>query len=244
MMANSKIEWTNKSWNPVTGCSKVSEGCKHCYAEVMARRLKAMGQIKYSNGFHVTTHEESLIEPLKWHKPQMIFVCSMGDLFHEKVPDDFIDRVMKTIEKTPQHRYQLLTKRADRMAVYFSNHPIPHNAWLGVTVECKSSIPRIDLIRKLNASVKFLSCEPLVEDLGKMNLDGINWIIVGGESGMQARPMKEDWALNVKQQAATMNIPFFFKQWGTWGADGIKRNKHVNGKLLQGKIIQELPKFE
>lgn len=167
MMANSKIEWTNKSWNPVTGCSKVSEGCKHCYAEVMARRLKAMGQIKYSNGFHVTTHEESLNEPLKWHKPQMIFVCSMGDLFHEKVPDDFIDRVMKTIEKTPQHRYQLLTKRADRMAVYFSNHPIPHNAWLGVTVECKSSIPRIDLIRKLNASVKFLSCEPLVEDLGK-----------------------------------------------------------------------------
>lgn len=244
MMANSKIEWTNKSWNPVTGCSKVSEGCKHCYAEVMARRLKAMGQIKYSNGFHVTTHEESLIEPLKWHKPQMIFVCSMGDLFHEKVPDDFIDRVMKTIEKTPQHRYQLLTKRADRMAVYFSNHPIPHNAWLGVTVECKSSIPRIDLIRKLNASVKFLSCEPLVEDLGKMNLDGINWIIVGGESGMQARPMKEDWALNVKQQAETMKIPFFFKQWGTWGADGIKRNKHVNGKLLQGKIIQELPKFE
>ena len=186
-MANSKIEWTNKSWNPVTGCSKVSEGCKHCYAEVMARRLKAMGQIKYSNGFHVTTHEESLIEPLKWHKPQMIFVCSMGDLFHEKVPDDFIDRVMKTIEKTPQHRYQLLTKRADRMAVYFSNHPIPHNAWLGVTVECKSSKPRIDLIRKLNASVKFLSCEPLVEDLGKINLDGINWIIVGGESGMQAR---------------------------------------------------------
>lgn len=244
MMANSKIEWTNKSWNPVTGCSKVSEGCKHCYAEVMARRLKAMGQIKYSNGFHVTTHEESLIEPLKWHKPQMIFVCSMGDLFHEKVPDDFIDRVMKTIEKTPQHRYQLLTKRADRMAVYFSNHPIPHNAWLGVTVECKSSKPRIDLIRKLNASVKFLSCEPLVEDLGKMNLDGINWIIVGGESGMQARPMKEDWALNVKQQAETMNIPIFFKQWGTWGADGIKRNKHVNGKLLQGKIIQELPKFE
>lgn len=244
MMANSKIEWTNKSWNPVTGCSKVSEGCKHCYAEVMARRLKAMGQIKYSNGFHVTTHEESLIEPLKWHKPQMIFVCSMGDLFHEKVPDDFIDRVMKTIEKTPQHRYQLLTKRADRMAVYFSNHPIPHNAWHGVTVECKSSIPRIDLIRNLNASVKFLSCEPLVEDLGKMDLDGINWIIVGGESGMQARPMKEDWALNVKQQAETMNIPFFFKQWGTWGADGIKRNKHVNGKLLQGKIIQELPKFE
>jgi len=243
-MANSKIEWTNKSWNPVTGCSKVSEGCRHCYAEVMARRLKAMGQIKYENGFQVTTHEESLMEPFKWHKPQMIFVCSMGDLFHEKVPDVFIDKVMDTIEKTPQHRYQLLTKRAERMTKYFSNHPIPHNAWLGVTVECKSSIKRIDFIRNLDASVKFLSCEPLVEDLGCIDLTGINWIIVGGESGMQARPMKEKWALNVKQQAENMNIPFFFKQWGTWGADGIKRNKHVNGKLLEGKIIQELPKFK
>lgn len=242
-MANSKIEWTNKSWNPVTGCSKVSEGCKHCYAEVMSRRLKAMGQIKYSNGFKVTTHEECLSEPLSWHKPQMVFVCSMGDLFHKDVSDAFIDKVMETIQKTPQHRYQILTKRAERMSDYFAKHPIPNNAWLGVTVECKSSKYRIDLIRTLNAAVKFLSCEPLVEDLGKMNLTGINWIIVGGESGMQARPMKEKWALNVKQQADEMNIPFFFKQWGTWGADGIRRNKHVNGKLLEGKIIQELPNY-
>lgn len=243
-MANSKIEWTNKSWNPVTGCSKVSEGCRHCYAEVMVRRLKAMGQTKYSNGFQVTTHEECLKEPLSWSKPQMIFVCSMGDLFHEQVSDSFIDKVMETIEKTPQHRYQLLTKRAERMATYFSNHSIPHNAWIGVTVECKSSIKRIDFIRNINATVRFLSCEPLVEDLGNMDLTGINWIIVGGESGMQARPMKEEWALNVKRQAENMNIPFFFKQWGTWGADGIKRNKHVNGKLLEGKIIQELPNFK
>lgn len=243
-MANSKIEWTNKSWNPVTGCSKVSEGCRHCYAEVMARRLKAMGQTKYNNGFQVTTHKECLKEPLSWNKPQMIFVCSMGDLFHEQVSDAFIDKVMETIEKTPQHRYQLLTKRAERMALYFSNHPIPHNAWIGVTVECKSSIKRIDFIRNINASVRFLSCEPLVEDLGNMDLTGINWIIVGGESGMQARPMKMEWALNVKRQAEKLNIPFFFKQWGTWGADGIKRNKHANGKLLEGKIIQELPNFK
>lgn len=243
-MANSKIEWTNKSWNPVTGCSKVSEGCRHCYAEVMARRLKAMGQAKYNNGFQITTHKECLKEPLSWNKPQMIFVCSMGDLFHEQVSDAFIDKVMETIEKTPQHRYQLLTKRAERMALYFSNHSIPHNAWIGVTVECKSSIKRIDFIRNINATVRFLSCEPLVEDLGNMDLTGINWIIVGGESGMQARPMKMEWALNVKRQAENLNIPFFFKQWGTWGADGIKRNKHANGKLLEGKIIQELPNFK
>lgn len=240
-MANSKIEWTNKSWNPVTGCSKVSEGCRHCYAEVMARRLKAMGQIKYNNGFKVTTHEDCLSEPLKWTKPQMIFVCSMGDLFHDNVPDSFIDKVMETIVATPQHRYQLLTKRAARMAAYFSSRPIPVNAWLGVTVECKSSIPRIDIIRDLDASVKFLSCEPLVEDLGTINLRGIDWIIVGGESGMQGRPMEKEWVQNIQRQAMALNIPFFFKQWGTWGADGIKRNKHANGKFLDGKIIQELP---
>lgn len=240
-MANSKIEWTNKSWNPVTGCSKVSEGCRHCYAEVMARRLKAMGQIKYENGFEVTIHEDCLMEPLKWSKPQMIFVCSMGDLFHDKVPFCFIDEVMKTIDATPQHRFQILTKRAKRMVEYFSSRPIPENAWLGVTVECKSSLSRIDVIRNLNATVKFLSCEPLVEDLGQMNLSNINWIIVGGESGMQARPMKAEWALSIKRQAEASNIPFFFKQWGTWGADGVKRNKHVNGKLLEGKVIQQLP---
>lgn len=241
-MANSKIEWTNKSWNPVTGCSKVSEGCRHCYAEVMSRRLKAMGQTKYNKGFMVATHEECLFEPFKWAKPQMIFVCSMGDLFHADVPDSFIDKVMETINSTPQHRYQLLTKRAERMAIYFSCHPIPNNAWLGVTVECRSSISRIDKIRNLKANVKFLSCEPLVEDLGQLNLKGIDWIIVGGESGMQARPMKKEWALNIKKQAVALKIPFFFKQWGTWGADGIKRNKHENGKLLDERVIQELPK--
>lgn len=240
-MANSKIEWTNKSWNPVTGCSRVSEGCRHCYAEVMARRLKAMGQVKYMNGFKVTTHSECLTEPFKWAKPQMIFVCSMGDLFHDDVPESFIDKVMETIIATPQHRYQLLTKRAERMASYFSTHPIPVNAWLGVTVECKSSISRIDKIRNLEARVKFLSCEPLVEDLGILDLTAIDWIIVGGESGMQARPMEKEWALNIQRQAETLNIPFFFKQWGTWGADGIKRNKHINGKLLEGREIQQLP---
>lgn len=242
-MGNSKIEWTNKSWNPVTGCNKISEGCRHCYAEVMARRLKAMGQNKYKNGFTVTMHEECLEEPKQWIKPQMVFVCSMGDLFHEKVSDLFIDKVMMTIKETPQHRYQLLTKRAERMASYFSSHPIPQNVWLGVTVECKASIPRIDKIRNLDASVKFISCEPLVEDLGKVNFDGINWIIAGGESGMQARPMQKEWVMNILHYAEKSHIPFFFKQWGTWGADGIRRNKHANGKVLDGHIIQQLPDF-
>ncbi len=241
-MAETKIEWTDKTWNPVTGCTKISEGCAHCYAEVMARRLKAMGQEKYRNGFRLTIHEDNLEEPLKWKKSHNIFVCSMGDLFHKEVPFEFIDKVLETIKQTPQHRYQILTKRAERMNEFFSSRAVPQNVWLGVTVEAKSRISRIDCLRGLDAKVKFLSCEPLLEDLGVMNLDGINWIIVGGESGFQARPMKEEWVLNIKQQAAENNISFFFKQWGTWGQDGVKRNKHVNGKLLQGEIIQQMPK--
>ena len=202
-MAETKIEWTDKTWNPVTGCTKKSEGCVHCYAEVMARRLKGMGQVKYKNAFKLTLHPEDLDEPKKWNKSHNIFVCSMGDLFHEDVPIEFVDRVMETIRKTPQHRYQILTKRSE--------------------------------------SVRFLSCEPLLEDLGDMNLDGIDWIIVGGESGTQARPMKEEWVLNVKRQADDADIAFFFKQWGTWSREGVKRNKHVNGKLLEGKVVQNMP---
>lgn len=240
-MAKSKIEWTDKTWNPVTGCTKTSSGCKHCYAEVMARRLKAMHKNKYLNGFQVTEHEEDLQEPKHWKGSYNVFVCSMGDLFHEDVSDAFIDKVMQTIKETPNNRYQLLTKRAERMADYFSSHEIPQNAWLGVTVESIATKFRIDVIRNLAATIKFLSCEPLLEDLGTLNLEGINWIIVGGESGLQARPMKENWAISIKKQAKKAKIPFFFKQWGTWGQDGIKRNKKVNGKLLEGKIIQEMP---
>ena len=165
----------------------------------------------------------------------------MGDLFHEKVPFDFIDRVMETIVATPQHRYQILTKRPERLHEYFTTHDVPQNVWLGTTVESQRNRFRIDYLRGLHAPVRFLSCEPLIEDLGEMDLTGINWVIVGGESGMQARPIKEDWIIGIKNQCEQHHIAFFFKQWGTWGQDGIKRNKHANGKLLQGEIIQQMP---
>lgn len=243
-MSESKIEWTDKTWNPITGCSKKSTGCMHCYAEVMARRLKAMGQEKYANGFAVTLHERCLKEPLTWRGNHNIFVCSMSDIFHEDVPFDFVDKMFNIIKSTPQHRYQILTKRAERMAEYFETRSVPNNVWLGVTVEAQSSRFRIDYLRNLPASVKFLSCEPLVEDLGELDLTGIDWVIVGGESGPQARPMKEEWVLNIMKQVEYQAARFFFKQWGTWGADGIKRNKHANGKLLKGEIIQEMPHIE
>lgn len=243
-MRTTKIEWTDKTWNPITGCSKKSTGCLHCYAEVMARRLKAMGQEKYANGFSVTLHERCLNEPLTWRGNHNIFVCSMSDIFHENVPFEFIDKMFDVIKSTPQHRYQILTKRAERMAEYFGTRSVPNNVWLGVTVEAQSSRFRIDYLRNLPASVKFLSCEPLVEDLGELDLTGIDWIIVGGESGPQARPMKEEWALNIMKQVEAQGARFFFKQWGTWGADGIKRNKHANGKLLKGEIIQEMPHID
>lgn len=240
-MSESKIEWTDKTWNPITGCSKKSTGCQHCYAEVMSRRLKAMGQVKYANGFILTLHEKCLKEPLSWRGSHNIFVCSMSDIFHEEVPFDFIDKMFDIIKKTPQHRYQILTKRAERMAEYFATHEIPENVWIGVTVEAQSSRFRIEHLRNLKATVKFISCEPLVEDLGVLDLTGIDWVIVGGESGPKARPMQESWALNIRQQVEEQGARFFFKQWGTWGADGIKRNKHANGKLLNGEIIQEMP---
>ncbi len=240
-MSESKIEWTDKTWNPITGCSKKSTGCLNCYAEVMSRRLKAMGQAKYSNGFSVTLHEQCLEEPLLWKGTHNIFVCSMSDIFHEEVPFEFVDKMFDIIKCTPQHRYQILTKRAERMAKYFATRDIPSNVWLGVTVEAQSSRFRIDCLRNLSASVKFLSCEPLVEDLGELDLTGIDWVIVGGESGPKARPMQEAWALNIRRQVEEQGARFLFKQWGTWGADGIKRNKQANGKLLKGEVIQEMP---
>ena len=186
-------------------------------------------------------HNNVLDEPIKWKKPHTIFVCSMSDLFHENVPFSFIDKVVETIKSTPQHNYQILTKRANRMAEYFSDKNIPKNAWLGVTVDIASSKSRIDFLRNLNAPIKFLSCEPLLEDLGDMNLDGIDWVIVGGESGAKARPMKEEWVQSIKVQTEKQGSAFFFKQWGTWGSDGIKRNKKANGKLINGKVYQAMP---
>lgn len=240
-MKTTKIEWTDKTWNPITGCSKVSAGCANCYAEVMAKRLCAMGQPKYKNAFKLTLHLGSLEEPLSWKKPHTIFVCSMSDLFHAEVPDSFIDKVIAVIEKTPHHNYQILTKRAERMSQYFSQREIPDNVWLGVTVDVADSKKRIDYLRTLNANIRFLSCEPLLEDLGVLNLENIDWVIVGGESGSKARPMKEEWVISIKKQTEQQGSAFFFKQWGTWGSDGIKRNKKANGKLINGEIYQEMP---
>ena len=240
-MRTTKIEWTERTWNPVTGCTKQSVGCAHCYAETMARRLTSMGMPKYVNGFVPTIHPESLDEPRQWKHGCTIFVCSMSDLFHSDVPFEFIDRVMLTITETPQHRYQLLTKRAERMAEYFATREVPRNAWLGVTVECNSTKPRMDALRAIQTqSVKFLSCQPLLEDLGEMDLTGIDWIIVGGESGPLARPMQPQWVRNLRDQAQAQHTAFFFKQWGTYGADGVKRSKHANGKLLDDKVVQQM----
>ncbi|MCL2805730.1 MAG: phage Gp37/Gp68 family protein [Treponema sp.] len=244
-MKTTKIEWTDRTWNPITGCSKISSGCANCYAEIMARRLKAMGQKKYKDGFTLTLHEECLDEPLTWQKPHTVFVCSMSDIFHKDVPISFINKIMKTIKATPYHRYQLLTKRSERMLEYFKTHDIPQNVWLGVTVEAKEYKKRIDDLRLLkNASIRFLSFEPLLGDLEELNLTNIDWVIVGGESGVSGRQMKKEWILNIKQQCEEQNASFFFKQWGTWGSDGKKRNKQANGKKLDGKIIQNIPEFE
>jgi protein gp37 len=242
-MKTTKIEWTDKTWNPITGCTKLSTGCINCYAECMARRLCAMGQEKYKNGFNVTMHEKVLNEPLSWHNSHTIFVCSMSDIFHENVSFDFIDKIMKTITATPQHKYQLLTKRAQRMAQYFRTRTIPDNVWLGVTVECQQTKNRIDLLRNIPSIIRFLSCEPLLEDLGKLDLTNIDWVIVGGESGKRARQMKEEWVLSIERQAKECGSAFFFKQWGTWGSDGVKRSKHANGKLLKGKVRQAMPEL-
>ena len=244
-MNKTKIEWTEETWNPSTGCNKVSAGCKNCYAETMAIRLKAMGAPGYDNGFEFSMMPERLKQPLKKKKPTKYFVNSMSDLFHEQMPDKFLDDIFEVIEQTPQHIYQILTKREDRMFEYLVNKTIPKNIWLGATVENrKDGLPRIDKLRSLDASIKFLSVEPLLEDLGKINLSGIDWVIVGGESGPKARPMKPEWAKNVRKQCKEQNAAFFFKQWGAWGEDGVKRNKKSNGRLLSGKEWNEYPNLK
>ncbi|MCT4637371.1 MAG: phage Gp37/Gp68 family protein [Bacteroidales bacterium] len=237
-----RIEWTEATWNPTSGCTKISSGCKNCYAEVMAQRLRAMRTVGYENGFEFNIVPSRLNEPLKKKKSTVYFVNSMSDIFHERMPLDYLDKIFSIIEATPQHTYQILTKRADRMYDYFLRNRIPSNVWLGVTVENKSQgVPRIDKLRSLQAKVLFLSIEPLLEDLGSINLENIDWVIVGGESGNRARPMDIKWVLNIKEQCENGNVAFFFKQWGTWGADKIKRNKKLNGKELNGRIWHQYP---
>lgn len=239
---NSKIEWTEQTWNPTTGCSKISPGCKHCYAEIMARRLQAMGAAGYKNGFKLALHPNRITQPLDRRKPTVYFVNSMSDLFHRDIPDHFLDQVFSVIERTPQHTYQILTKRAERLPKYFATRRCPSNVWLGVSVEDrKYGVPRIDYLRRVKAPIRFLSIEPLLEDLGKINLSGIHWIIVGGESGPKARPMEENWVENIKRQADKNGVAFFFKQWGGWGADGIKRHKKANGRIFKGRTWNAYP---
>lgn len=242
MATATTIEWTEETWNPVTGCSKVSAGCANCYVETMARRLQAMGAPGYENGFDLTLLPERLKQPLSKKKPTRFFVNSMSDLFHENVPDEFLDDVFAVMRQTPQHTYQILTKRAYRLPQYCGSTTLPANIWLGVTVEDRESgIPRIDHLRKVNAAIRFLSVEPLLQDLGRIDLSGIHWVIVGGESGPNARPMHQKWVLSIKEQCEKYGCAFFFKQWGTWGIDMVKRNKKVNGRLLLGQIWNAYP---
>lgn len=240
-MKPTKIEWAEAVWNPTIGCNKVSSGCKNCYAEIMAKRLQAMGNFDYKDGFKFKMLKNRLNEPIKNKKPTLYFVNSMSDLFHEDMNISFLDDIMETISNTPYHQYQILTKRPQRMREYFLNKNIPENVWLGTTVESYQVKKRIDLIRDLKATIKWLSCEPLINNLGQLDLNGIDWVIVGGESGVSARPMKEEWVLNIKNQCQEQNVAFFFKQWGTWGSDGVKRNKKSNGSLLLGKNYKCYP---
>jgi protein gp37 len=233
-MALTTIEWTECSWNPVTGCTKISDGCAHCYAERMAKRLRAMGQPRYRNGFKVTLHLDIVDLPLHWRKPRSIFVNSMSDLFHDEVPDSFIESIVSTIRSGARHRYQLLTKRAERLASLDESIDWPSNAMVGVTVEHRDTRARIEALRATSAPVKFISFEPLIGPVGKVDLRGIDWVIVGGESGPGARPMEESWVLEIRRQAQELGIAFFFKQWG-----GVRKKER--GRLLEGRLWDEMP---
>src|SRR5215217_7460379 len=235
-MAQSSIEWTEMTWNPTTGCDKISAGCKHCYAEVMARRLQAMGVPKYKDGFELRIHEDALHVPYTWKHQKVVFVNSMSDLFHKDVPLDFVKRVFKVMNET-EHVYQVLTKRADVMLKYYKELKWTHNIWMGVSVENEKVISRIDLLRQTSAKVKFLSCEPLIGPLPNLNLQGIDWVIVGGESGRKPRQMKEEWVLDIMDQCKANDVKFFFKQWGG-------TNKKKAGRQLQGKLYNEMPSIE
>jgi protein gp37 len=233
MAMNSSIEWTESKWNPVTGCTKISPGCKNCYAERMAKRLQAMGQPNYINGFELALHEKVLELPLIWKKPQTIFVNSMSDLFHEDVPVKFIQEVFHVMEQAHWHRFQILTKRSDRLLELGPKLSWNFNIWMGVSVENQEYSFRVDHLRKVGAKIRFISFEPLLGPINGVNLKGIDWVIVGGESGPRARPMDACWAINIRDQCQRMQVPFFFKQWG-----GPNRKK--TGRKLEGRTWDEI----
>lgn len=237
MGVRSSIEWTESTWNPVTGCTKISPGCKNCYAERMSIRLQAMEQPNYGNGFKLTLHLHTLQLPFIWKKPQTIFVNSMSDLFHEKVPVDFILRTFDVMRATHWHRYQVLTKRSQRLRILSDHIEWARNIWMGVSVESQDYLHRIDDLRRTQAIVKFLSLEPLLGPLPDIDLAGIDWVIVGGESGPGARPIRESWVIDIRDQCLAAGIPFFFKQWG-----GI--NKKKAGRELQGRRWEEIPEVD
>ena len=236
MAGRTTIEWTHATWNPTTGCSKISPGCKHCYAERLANRLEAMGHPNYVNGFQLTVHEHLLEVPLKWKRARTVFVDSMSDLFHEDVPLEFIRSVFDVMRRAKQHQFQVLTKRSQRLKEVSDSLTWPENVWMGVSVENSDFAFRIADLQDTSASVKFLSLEPLLEPINHLELGGIDWVIVGGESGPKARPMLPQWALSVRDQCSRRNVPFFFKQWGG-------RNKKKSGRLLEGRIWSEMPAF-
>jgi protein gp37 len=235
-MSASKIEWTEATWNPVTGCTKISSGCKNCYAERMAKRLQAMGSKNYINGFQLTCHPDTLTLPLTWKKSKKIFVNSMSDLFHEDIEISFLESIFKTMNAADWHNFQVLTKRAKYLSEVSNRLNWNKNIWMGVTVEATDYLDRIDYLRTTGAQVKFLSLEPLIGPIDDINLSGIDWVIVGGESGPGARPMNKEWVINIKESCEKQNVPFFFKQWG-----GI--NKKKTGRVLEGQVWNEAPVF-
>lgn len=234
MAQSSKIEWTEATWNPVTGCTPISEGCLNCYAKRMAMRLQAMGNKRYVNGFNVTLHHDLLEMPFKWRSSKLVFVNSMSDLFHEQVPIEYINLVFDTMRKATQHTFQVLTKRAERMVDVSGDIIWPENVWMGVTVESGEYEYRIDLLRQIPAAVRFLSIEPMIGPAGKISLENIDWVIVGGESGPRSRPILKEWVDEVKDQCLAANVPFFFKQWGGF-------NKKKTGRLLDGRVWNQIP---
>ncbi|OJJ16711.1 hypothetical protein BKI52_32920 [marine bacterium AO1-C] len=236
-MAQSNIEWTEMTWNPTTGCDKVSQGCKFCYAEIMSKRLQAMGVEKYKDNFEVREHIDELKTPYTWKKSKMVFVNSMSDLFHKNISLNFIQKVFKVMNENPQHTFQVLTKRAERLAELSDQLKWSHNVWMGVSVENQKVINRIKWLRQTKARVKFLSLEPLLGPLPNLDLEDIDWVIVGGESGHTPRPMDVDWVLDIQEQCKVNDVPFFFKQWGG-------KNKKKNGRELNGKTYDEMPGME
>jgi protein gp37 len=236
-MAQSSIEWTEMTWNPTTGCDKVSTGCKFCYAEIMSKRLQAMGVEKYKDNFEVRIHEEALKIPYTWKKSKVVFVNSMSDLFHKDIPLEFIKKVFKVMNDNPQHVFQVLTKRAERLLELHNELKWTHNIWMGVSIENDKSRSRIDFLRETNARLKFLSLEPLIGPLKKLNLDKIDWVIVGGESGHKPRPMNPDWVIDIQEQCQKSEVAFFFKQWGG-------KNKKATGRILNGRTYDEMPEIE